>query len=29
VFFLVINLVLLYGSIKLFRKYEPVFAEYV
>ena len=28
-FFLLINLVLLYGSIKLFRKYEPVFAEYV
>jgi ABC-type polysaccharide/polyol phosphate export permease len=27
--FLVVNLVLLYGSLKLFRKYEPVFAEYL
>jgi ABC-type polysaccharide/polyol phosphate export permease len=27
--FFAINLVLLYGSLKMFRKYEPVFAEYV
>ena len=27
--FLVVNLVLLYGSLKLFRRYEPAFAEYL
>jgi ABC-type polysaccharide/polyol phosphate export permease len=27
--FFAINLVLLYGSIRMFRKYEPIFAEYV
>jgi lipopolysaccharide transport system permease protein len=29
ILFLAVNLVLLYGSMKLFRKYEPVFAEYL
>jgi len=29
ILFFAINLVLLYGSIKMFRKYEPIFAEYV
>jgi homopolymeric O-antigen transport system permease protein len=29
IIFFAVNLVLLYGSIKMFRKYEPVFAEYV
>jgi hypothetical protein len=29
IFFLIANLLLLYGSLKLFRKYEPVFAEYL
>lgn len=29
VLFLAINSVLLYGSIRMFRKYEPIFAEYV
>jgi lipopolysaccharide transport system permease protein len=29
ILFFVINLALLYGSIRLFRKYEPIFAEYV
>lgn len=27
--FFAVNLVLLYGSIRLFRRYEPVFAEYL
>ena len=29
ILFLVVNLLLLYGSLKLFRKYEPAFAEYL
>ena len=29
ILFFAINLVLLYGSVRLFRKFEPVFAEYL
>jgi lipopolysaccharide transport system permease protein len=29
VLFLAVNLLLLYGSLRLFRKFEPVFAEYL
>jgi ABC-type polysaccharide/polyol phosphate export permease len=29
ILFLAVNVVLLYGSIRMFRKYEPIFAEYV
>jgi lipopolysaccharide transport system permease protein len=29
IFFFAVNLALLYGSIRLFRKYEPAFAEYL
>jgi ABC-type polysaccharide/polyol phosphate export permease len=29
ILFLIVNLLLLYGSIALFRKFEPVFAEYL
>jgi ABC-type polysaccharide/polyol phosphate export permease len=29
ILFFIVNLILLYGSIRLFRKFEPVFAEYL